>query len=51
VALLSDRGIVVRCDVTPGSFRRLALAMPEAVEVGHMGHLDFPLGGKFATLG
>ncbi len=33
-------------------FRRLALAMPEASEVGHMGHPDFRVGGKiFATLG
>jgi hypothetical protein len=33
-------------------FRRLALALPEAAEVGHMGHPDFRVGGKiFATLG
>ena len=33
-------------------FRRLALTMPEASEVGHMGHPDFRVGGKiFATLG
>jgi hypothetical protein len=33
-------------------FRRLALTMPEALEVGHMGHPDFRVGGKiFATLG
>ena len=38
--------------MTPASFRRLALAMPEAVEAGHMGHPDFRVGGKiFATLG
>jgi hypothetical protein len=38
--------------MTPDSFRRLAMAMPEAVEVGHMGHPDFRVGGKiFATLG
>jgi len=38
--------------MTPDSFRRLAQAMPEAVEVGHMGHPDFRVGGKiFATLG
>lgn len=33
-------------------FRKLALAMPEAAEVGHMGHPDFRVRGKiFATLG
>jgi hypothetical protein len=38
--------------VTPDGFRRLALAMPETLEVGHMGHPDFRVGGKiFATLG
>jgi hypothetical protein len=38
--------------VTPDGFRRLALQMPEAAEVGHMGHPDFRVGGKiFATLG
>lgn len=38
--------------MTPESFRRLALTMPAAVEVGHMGHPDFRVGGKiFATLG
>jgi len=38
--------------MTPDSFRRLALATPEAVEAGHMGHPDFRVGGKiFATLG
>jgi hypothetical protein len=38
--------------VTPDAFRRLALALPEAVEVGHMGHPDFRVGGRiFATLG
>jgi hypothetical protein len=32
-------------------FRRLALSMPEAVEVGHMGHPDFRVGGKiFASI-
>ena len=32
-------------------FRRLALALPEAVEQGHMGHPDFRVGGKiFAGL-
>ena len=38
--------------MTADSFRRLALTMPEALEVGHMGHPDFRVGGKiFATLG
>ena len=38
--------------MTADGFRRLALAMPEASEVGHMGHPDFRVGGKiFATLG
>lgn len=38
--------------MTIDAFRRLALAMPEAIEVGHMGHPDFRVGGKiFATLG
>jgi hypothetical protein len=38
--------------MTPAAFRRLALGLPEAVEVGHMGHPDFRVGGKiFATLG
>ena len=38
--------------MTPDSFRRLALTMPEAVEAGHMGHPDFRVGGRiFATLG
>jgi hypothetical protein len=32
-------------------FRRLALSLPEACEVGHMGHPDFRVGGRiFATL-
>ena len=32
-------------------FRRLALALPEAVEQAHMDHPDFRVGGKiFATL-
>jgi len=34
------------------AFRRLALALPEAVEQQHMGHPDFRVRGKiFATLG
>jgi hypothetical protein len=38
--------------MTADQFRRLALSMPEASEVGHMGHPDFRVGGKiFATLG
>lgn len=38
--------------MTAGAFRKQALAMPESLEVGHMGHPDFRVGGKvFATLG
>ena len=38
--------------MTAEQFRRLALALPDASEVGHMGHPDFRVGGKiFATLG
>src|SRR5512147_1128685 len=38
--------------MTAEGFRRAALKMAEAVEVGHMGHPDFRVGGKiFATLG
>ena len=38
--------------MTQDGFRRLALALPEAVESAHMGHPDFRVGGKiFATLG
>ncbi len=38
--------------MTAEAFRRLALKLPEAAEVGHMGHPDFRVGGKiFATLG
>lgn len=38
--------------MTVPGFRRLALSMPEATEVGHMGHPDFRVNGKiFATLG
>src|SRR5262245_47259746 len=41
-----------RRSMTPADFRRLALGLPEASEVGHMGHPDFRVGGKiFATLG
>ena len=38
--------------MTPEAFRKLALAIPGAVEGGHMGHPDFRRDGKiFATLG
>jgi hypothetical protein len=38
--------------MTARGFRRLALGLPEASEVGHMGHPDFRVGGRiFATLG
>jgi hypothetical protein len=37
--------------VTPDDFRRLALALPEAVESSHMGTVDFRVGRIFATLG
>ena len=38
--------------VTVKTFRKLALAQPEAAEVGHMGHPDFRVENKiFATLG
>jgi hypothetical protein len=38
--------------MTPEDFRRLALAMPEAIEAFHMGHPDFRVAGRiFATLG
>jgi hypothetical protein len=38
--------------MTADEFRRLALALPEAVEAAHMGHPDFRVRGKiFATLG
>jgi hypothetical protein len=41
-------GVVMTID----GFRRLAVRMPGAVEVGHMGHPDFRVGGQiFATLG
>ena len=37
---------------TVDGFRRLALALPEAVESAHMGHPDFRVAAKiFATLG
>jgi hypothetical protein len=38
--------------VTPATFRRLALSLPEASEAAHMGHPDFRVGNKiFASLG
>src|SRR5262249_34925064 len=38
--------------MTTNAFRKLALALPDAVEASHMGHPDFRVGGKiFATLG
>lgn len=37
--------------MTADDFRRLALALPQAIESAHMGHPDFRVGGKiFATL-
>jgi hypothetical protein len=38
--------------MTPDQFRKIALALPEAVESAHMNHPDFRVRGKvFATLG
>jgi hypothetical protein len=38
--------------MTQADFRRMALALPEAVESAHMNHPDFRVRGKiFATLG
>ena len=38
--------------MTPEAFRRLALSLPDAIEMEHMDHPDFRVGGKiFATLG
>ncbi len=38
--------------MTEDEFRSMALGLPEASEVGHMGHPDFRVAGKiFATLG
>jgi len=38
--------------MTPNQFRRLALALPDAIEGAHGGHPDFRVGGKvFASLG
>jgi hypothetical protein len=37
--------------MTAAGFRKIALALPEAVEGAHFGHADFRVGGKiFATL-
>jgi hypothetical protein len=37
--------------MTPADFRRIALALPEAVEASHFGKADFRVGGRiFATL-
>ena len=36
---------------TQDDFRRLALALPEAIESSHMGTVDFRVGRIFATLG
>ena len=38
--------------ITAEEFRKMALALPEAVESAHMEHPDFRVGGRiFATLG
>jgi hypothetical protein len=38
--------------MTPAGFRRIALALEDAVEQAHHGHPDFRVGGRvFATLG
>jgi hypothetical protein len=38
--------------VTPATFRRLALSLPEASEAAHLGHPDFRVRNKiFASLG
>src|SRR6516165_9909309 len=38
--------------MTADDFRELALALPDAIEKGHMNHPDFRVKGKiFATLG
>ena len=39
-------------DMTGGTFRKMALGYPHAVESAHMNHPDFRIDGKiFATLG
>ena len=38
--------------MTANDFRKLALSLPEAIELAHMRHPDFRVGGRiFATLG
>ena len=38
--------------MTPATFRRLALSLPEALESSHMDHPDFRVRGRvFASLG
>ncbi|CAN5364099.1 hypothetical protein BH10PSE3_BH10PSE3_40370 [soil metagenome] len=37
--------------MTQDDFRRLALALPDAIESSHMGTVDFRVGRIFATLG
>ena len=38
--------------MTPQQFRKIALSLPEAIELQHMGHPDFRVAGKiFASLG
>ena len=38
--------------MTPAGFRRIALALKDAIEHAHHGHPDFRVGGRiFATLG
>jgi hypothetical protein len=38
--------------MTPSEFRRIALALPQAIEAAHMGHPDFRIGKRiFASLG
>jgi hypothetical protein len=37
--------------LTPEAFRKLVLALPDAVEDSHMGHPDFRIGGRiFASI-
>lgn len=37
--------------ISPDDFRRLALALPQAIESSHIGTVDFRCGKIFATLG
>jgi hypothetical protein len=42
----------ILASMTTNDFRKLALSFPEAIELAHMRHPDFRVGGKiFATLG